>query len=129
VHEAQTENMSFQTKNFAYKTKDFETFMNEVHAGGRQYLRSLSSDQPTKLPAILAVDFPSLDGDFRLPEALSHVVENAHSSPLRISGPVTLWLHYDVSHLIRARTKSMEEFADIAPLTSGNGKRSLPNKR
>ncbi|KAL3495230.1 leucine carboxyl methyltransferase [Aspergillus germanicus] len=96
VHEAQTENMSFQTKNFAYKTKDFGTFMNEVHAGGRQYLRSLSSDQPTKLPATLAVDFPSLDGDFRLPEALSHVVENAHSSPLRISGPVTLWLHYDV---------------------------------
>jgi tRNA wybutosine-synthesizing protein 4 len=101
VHEAETENMSFQTKNFAYKTKDFGTFMNEVHAGGRQYLRSLSSDQPTKLPAILAVDFPSLDGDFCLPEALSHVVENAHSSPLRISGPVTLWLHYDVSHLIK----------------------------
>ncbi|KAL2821639.1 hypothetical protein BJX63DRAFT_223113 [Aspergillus granulosus] len=96
VHEAESENMSFQAKNFAYKTKTFGTFMDEVHAGGRQYLRSLSSDQPTKLPASLAVDFPSLNADFHLPETLSHVVDNAHSSPLRISGPVTLWLHYDV---------------------------------
>ncbi|KAL3464240.1 hypothetical protein BJX64DRAFT_255277 [Aspergillus heterothallicus] len=96
VHQSESENMSFQTKNFAYKTKDFGTFMDEVHAGGRQYLRSLSSNQPAKLPASLAADFPRLSDDFRLPETLSHVVQNAHSSPLRISGPVTLWLHYDV---------------------------------
>lgn len=89
--------MSFQTKNFAYTTKEFGTFLDEVHAGGRQYLRSISADQPTKLPANLAVDFAGLKDDFRLPEAFSVVSENAHSSPLRISGPVTLWLHYDVS--------------------------------
>ncbi|PYH96277.1 LCM-domain-containing protein [Aspergillus ellipticus CBS 707.79] len=96
VHEAHSENMSFQAKNFAYTTKEFGSFLDEVHAGGRQYLRSISADQPTKLPANLAVDFPNLKDDFRLPEPLSMVVENAHSSPLRISGPVTLWLHYDV---------------------------------
>ncbi|KAL5341590.1 hypothetical protein BJX70DRAFT_41300 [Aspergillus crustosus] len=96
VHEAESENMSFQTKNFVYTTKSFESFMDEVHAGGRQYLRSISVDQPTKQPANLAADFPSLKADFRLPEALSTVVQKAHSSPLRISGPVTLWLHYDV---------------------------------
>ncbi|PYI15247.1 leucine carboxyl methyltransferase [Aspergillus violaceofuscus CBS 115571] len=96
VHEAQSEHMSFQTKNFAYTTKEFGTFLDEVHAGGRQYLRSISADQPTKLPANLAVDFAGLKEDFRLPDAFSVVSENAHSSPLRISGPVTLWLHYDV---------------------------------
>ncbi|KAL6238634.1 tRNA wybutosine-synthesizing protein 4 [Aspergillus navahoensis] len=96
VHAAETETMSFQTKNFKYESKTFRAFMDEVHAGGRQYLRSISEKQPAKLPANLAADFPSLSGDFRLPEALKTAVENAHSSPLRISGPVTLWLHYDV---------------------------------
>ncbi|KAL4784936.1 hypothetical protein BJX76DRAFT_356542 [Aspergillus varians] len=96
VHEAESENMSFQTKNFAYTSKAFGTFMDEVHAGGRQYLRSISAKQPGRRPANLDVDFPSLENDFRLPEYLSTVVDNAHSSPLRISGPVTLWLHYDV---------------------------------
>lgn len=97
VHAAETETMSFRTKNFKYESKTFANFMDEVHAGGRQYLRSISEKQPAKLPANLAADFPSLSSDFRLPEALKTVVENAHSSPLRISGPVTLWLHYDVS--------------------------------
>lgn len=97
VHEASSETMSFQTKNFVYTSKPFGTFMDEIQAGGRQYLRSISAEQPTKQPANLAVDFPSLEDDFRLPEALGAVLENAHSSPLRISGPVTLWLHYDVS--------------------------------
>ncbi|KAF7591242.1 tRNA methyltransferase ppm2 [Aspergillus hancockii] len=96
VHEAQSEHMSFQTKNFSYTTKTFGTFMDEVYAGGRQYLRSISTEQPTKLPANLAVDFPTLNNDFRLPESLSMITDNSHSSPLRISGPVTLWLHYDV---------------------------------
>ncbi|KAL4968782.1 tRNA methyltransferase PPM2 [Aspergillus stella-maris] len=96
VHEASSENMSFRSKNFTYTTKEFGTFMEEVHAGRRQYLRSISIDQPTRLPANLATDFPSLKNDFRLPEALQTVIENAHSSPLRVSGPVTLWLHYDV---------------------------------
>ncbi|KNG84409.1 leucine carboxyl methyltransferase 2 [Aspergillus nomiae NRRL 13137] len=96
VHEAQSEHMSFQTKNFSYTTKTFGTFMDEVYAGDRQYLRSISAEQPTKLPANLAADFPSLSHDFYLPESLSVVTDNTHSSPLRISGPVTLWLHYDV---------------------------------
>ena len=96
VHEAKSEHMSFQSKNFSYTTKAFEVFLDEVHAGGRQYLRSTSSEQPSKLPANLAMDFPNLDRDFRMPAPLSFVTENAHSSPLRISGPVTLWLHYDV---------------------------------
>ncbi|KAJ5636210.1 LCM-domain-containing protein [Penicillium longicatenatum] len=96
VHEAQSEQMNFQEKNFAYVSKGFGTFLNEVHAGGRQYLRSISAEQPSKLPANLATDFPTLQHDFRLPKCLSLVSDNVHSSPLRISGPVTMWLHYDV---------------------------------
>lgn len=89
--------MNFQSKNFAYVTKSFGAFLDEVHAGGRQYLRSISADQPSKLPASLASDFPTLQDDFRLPGYMAHVTDNVHSSPLRISGPVTMWLHYDVS--------------------------------
>ncbi|KAL2864668.1 tRNA methyltransferase PPM2 [Aspergillus lucknowensis] len=115
VHEAESENMSFQTKNFAYRTKPFGTFIDEIHAGGRQYLRSISSTQPTKLPATLAVDFPKLKDDFRLPEALSTVVENAHSSPLRISGPVTLWLHYDVMANVLCQVKGEKRLILFPP--------------
>lgn len=97
VHEAQTEHMNFQHKNFSYTTKEFGTFLDEVHAGGRQYLRSISATQPAKTPANLAEDFPGLKDDFRLPEQFALVTENAHSSPLRISGAVNMWLHYDVS--------------------------------
>ncbi|KAJ5152386.1 leucine carboxyl methyltransferase [Penicillium capsulatum] len=96
VHAAQTEQMNFQSKNFDYVTKSFGEFLDEVHAGGRQYLRSISADQPSKLPASLASDFPTLQEDFHLPGSMAQVTDNMHSSPLRISGPVTMWLHYDV---------------------------------
>ncbi|KKA22250.1 Leucine carboxyl methyltransferase family [Rasamsonia emersonii CBS 393.64] len=96
VHEARSEHMNFQKKNFSYVTKDFGAFLDEVYAGSRQYLRSVSADQPSKLPANLAEDFPELKNDFHLPSQLAFAEENAHSSPLRISGPVTMWLHYDV---------------------------------
>ncbi|KAJ5587316.1 LCM-domain-containing protein [Penicillium hispanicum] len=96
VHAAQSEQMNFQSKNFSYVTKSFGSFLDEVHAGGRQYLRSISAEQPSKLPASLAVDFPTLQDDFKLPDYMALVADNAHSSPLRISGPVTMWLHYDV---------------------------------
>ncbi|EGC47393.1 tRNA wybutosine-synthesizing protein 4 [Histoplasma capsulatum var. duboisii H88] len=96
VHEAKSENMNFQTKNFSYVTKEFGKFIDEIYDGSRQYLRSVSSVNPMEQPANLAQDFPGLQGDFHLPPELSFVSENAHSFPLRLSGPVILWLHYDV---------------------------------
>lgn len=99
VHEAQIDHMNFQRKNFSYKTKKFCTFMDEIHQGSRQYLRSISSDQPAKKAANFEQDFPEIKGDFVLPDQLSFVRDNTHSSPLRISGPVTMWLHYDVSNI------------------------------
>lgn len=73
--------------------------MDEIHQGSRQYLRSISSDQPAKKAANFEQDFPEIKGDFVLPDQLSFVRDNTHSSPLRISGPVTMWLHYDVSNI------------------------------
>ncbi|KAJ6036906.1 LCM-domain-containing protein [Penicillium herquei] len=95
VHEAQSDSMNIQSNDFTSVTKDFGTFLDEVHAGGRQYLRSIST-QPSKLPENLGTDFPSLQGNFRLPEYMNLVSNNVHSSALRILGPVTVRPHYDV---------------------------------
>ena len=89
--------MSFQEKNFEYITKPFGTFVDEIQAGSRQYLRSVSSVEPSERPTTLSNDFPKLAQDFRLPPELDYVTQNAHSSPLRISSDVVMWLHYDVS--------------------------------
>jgi len=89
--------MSFNTKNFTYVTKKFGDFIDLVNDGERLYLRSLSCDKPTELPTDITRDFPSIAADFRLPPELVLPLKNAHSSPLRISGPVVMWLHYDVS--------------------------------
>jgi len=89
--------MDFKSKNFEYVKKKFGDFLDEIESGKRLYLRSLSSENPSSSPAELAKDFPSISADFQLPPALDFVKNNAHSSPLRISGPVIMWLHYDVS--------------------------------
>jgi tRNA wybutosine-synthesizing protein 4 len=56
----------------------------------------LSAENPSDLPADLKRDFPAIAADFQLPPELKLAEDNAHSSPLRISGPVNMWLHYDV---------------------------------
>jgi tRNA wybutosine-synthesizing protein 4 len=89
--------MDFNAKNFDYMTKTFGEVARELQAGRRLYLRALSADEPSDLPANLSNDFPSLSADFILPPELSFVRENTFSSVLRISGPVNMWLHYDVS--------------------------------
>ncbi|KAL2069793.1 hypothetical protein VTL71DRAFT_14472 [Oculimacula yallundae] len=96
VHEASTEHMDFKSKNFAYVTKRFGDFLDQIQQGQLLYLRSLSSEKPSEQPADLSRDFPSIAADFLLPPELAGVTENTHSSPLRISGPVNMWLHYDV---------------------------------
>ena len=88
--------MNFQSKNFDYVEKPFGRFIRELHEGSRQYLRSLAIDRPADKPATLSLDFPEIATDFSLPPELEMVNRNEHSSPLRISGPVCMWLHYDV---------------------------------
>lgn len=103
MHEAYEQHMSFQAKNFKYTTIPFGKFLDEISKGSQQYLRSLSAEQPSDRPAQFTLDFPALAGDFKLPAELEYVSQNMHSSPLRISGRVTMWLHYDVRPCLQNR--------------------------
>lgn len=96
VHETSEQHLDFQKKNFRYVTKTFGEFSKQIKQGSRQYLRSLAAEKPSVRPADLGDDFPDLKPDFELPHELETVKMNAHSSSLRISGPVIMWLHYDV---------------------------------
>ena len=97
VHETSDESfLDFQAKNFKYVTKPFKEFANEISHGFPQYLRSLSSENPAGKPANIATDFPELASSFELPPQLDLIKPKMHSSVLRISGRVTVWLHYDV---------------------------------
>jgi tRNA wybutosine-synthesizing protein 4 len=61
------EHMSFKVKNFAYTSKNFGDFLDQIDAGERLYLRSLSSDKPSEMAANIASDFPTIAMDFSLP--------------------------------------------------------------
>lgn len=89
--------MNFISKNFTYNTKSFSAFVDGIDGGERMYLRALSSARPADEPTHLSDDFPEIADDFSLPACLAFVKANAHSTPLRLSGPVSMWLHYDVS--------------------------------
>ena len=88
--------MDFNSKNFAYISTSFGKAMAEMQAGSRMYLRSLSRSKPSEEPANLEHDFPELVQDFCLPPELRYVDSSLFSSVLRISGRVSMWLHYDV---------------------------------
>lgn len=92
--------MDFQNKNFSYVTMKLHDFIDRVEQGHQLYMRSLSASNKTEHPAVFQKDFSALSADFSLPGGMSHVLDNAHSSPLRISGPVVMWLHYDVRSMV-----------------------------
>jgi tRNA wybutosine-synthesizing protein 4 len=96
IHSASSPHLSFREKNFAYETVPFRTFTNAAAIGSHVYMRALSTSKPSKLPASLANDYPTLATDFQVPEALKFAEQYQHSSVLRISGNVNMWLHYDV---------------------------------
>ena len=100
AHSSKSKHMNFLEKNFEYSRVQFGLFLEGIERGETAYLRAISTDRPAGKPTELAEDFPSISSDFRLPEELRFVSENAHSSPLRISGPVEMWLHYDVSSFV-----------------------------
>jgi tRNA wybutosine-synthesizing protein 4 len=96
IHECSSDRMTFKDKNFQYVKKSVGEFLDGISSGAQTYLRAVSASQPNKLPTKLEDDFPTIAADFQLPAELSIIKETYHSSPLRISGPVSLWLHYDV---------------------------------
>ncbi|KAH7398436.1 leucine carboxyl methyltransferase 2 [Pyrenochaeta sp. MPI-SDFR-AT-0127] len=96
IHECSSDRMTFKDKNFQYVKKTVADFLDGIAQGSHAYLRAVSSSQPNKLPTKIEEDFPTIAEDFHIPDVLNEVRLNSHSSPLRISGPVSLWLHYDV---------------------------------
>ncbi|EQB51860.1 leucine carboxyl methyltransferase [Colletotrichum gloeosporioides Cg-14] len=115
VHESTVENMDFNAKNFRYVTKNFGEFIKEIGEGKRLYLRALSKDEPSNLPTQLATDYPSLAKDFTLPSQLAYVQDNTFSSVLRISGPVNMWLHYDVMANVYAQVRGSKRLILFPP--------------
>lgn len=96
VHQASSAQMDFIAKNFSYSKMSFGDLMDSIAAGKFIYLRSLSEDSPSDQAASLRKDFAEIAEDFHLPPTMQLVLDNEHSSPLRISGRVHMWLHYDV---------------------------------
>lgn len=88
--------MDFNAKNFRYTTMTFSDFAKGLQDGRRLYLRALSADAPADQAASLNQDFPLLASDFVLPGQLDACERNMHSSILRISGLVNMWLHYGI---------------------------------
>ncbi|GAM34341.1 hypothetical protein TCE0_015r01855 [Talaromyces pinophilus] len=60
-------------------------------------------------------DFPEIKDDFVLPDQLSFVRDNTHSSPLRVSGPVTMWLHYDVMANVYCQIRGQKKLVLYPP--------------
>ena len=98
--------MSFLAKNFNYSKKPFGQFVDDIVGGRTEYLRAIASGKPMERATRLRDDYPSIASDFQLPLELDFAKEHEHSSPLRMSGPVTMWLHYDVGLPSRTLTLS-----------------------
>lgn len=96
MHESHNKQMDFNAKNFRYATMSFGEFAKETQNGKRLYLRALSAEAPANQPASLEQDFPALASDFVLPQQLRICRYNMHSTILRVSGPVNMWLHYGI---------------------------------
>ena len=106
IHSAPTPMMNFQRKDtFSYNTLPFHVFLDILNAAAKSnspeiqphmYMRSISSSSPNSKPAILSSDWPEIANDFHLPPQMKILAQNLHSSPLRISMNVSMWLHYDV---------------------------------
>ena len=135
VHECTSSAMTFGTKNFTYEKRSVSSFFASISKGAPSYLRAISSTQPNKLPTSLEDDFPAIAADFHIPSLCRSVVNDAtyHSSPLRISGPVSLWLHYDVhpnilSQISGAKTLTLYPPSDVSHLAypPGASSSSLP---
>ncbi|KAF2708800.1 LCM-domain-containing protein [Pleomassaria siparia CBS 279.74] len=116
VHECGSDRMMFKDKNFQYVKKSVGNFFAGIESGEKTYLRAVSASQPNKLPTKLEDDFPTIAADFILPDIMNIVRENYHSSPLRISGPVSLWLHYDVLANVLCQVKGTKTLQLYPPI-------------
>ncbi|TVY41335.1 tRNA wybutosine-synthesizing protein [Lachnellula subtilissima] len=115
VHQSESSYLDFATKNFKYITMGFGKFVDSISNQGKLYLRSLSAQSPTDTPSDLSKDYPTLSADFNLPNELEYVTNNSHSAPLRIAGPVTMWLHYDVMANVLCQIRGQKRLVLFPP--------------
>lgn len=134
IHSSTASAMTFASKNFTYDRSSIGAFLDGIAAGSRTYLRAVSSTQPNKLPTKLEEDFAEIAPDFKVPDILwDEIKDHYHSSPLRISGPVSLWLHYDVlsnvlCQIQGSKTLTLFPPSDVAHLSypPGGSSSTLP---
>ena len=107
--------MNFQQRNFEYVTMPFGEFLSRVEDNHPLYMRAVSSSEPAVKPTNLAIDFPSIANDFKIPHELRDIQTSIHSSPLRISGPVRMWLHYDVMANILCQVRGTKRLRIFPP--------------
>jgi tRNA wybutosine-synthesizing protein 4 len=100
IHEGPSRYLTFTPKkNFKYRTCSFSDFKACLERREHVYLRALASNATFKEPANFWNDFPTISEDFKIPEALEEALglkSRLHSAVLRISGDVSIWIHYDV---------------------------------
>lgn len=107
--------MDFNSKNFAYVTDSFGSIMDKLQSGARVYLRALSRNKPSEMPAKLEEDFPRLAEDFTLPPEMAYIKDRLFSSVLRLSGRVNMWLHYDVMANVYAQVTGVRKMILFPP--------------
>ena len=95
IHHAQEDTMLFESKNFVIKKNTFSELIDAIASGEKRYLRSVSSHDRYK-PADFVSDFEALASDFALTDRLHIPASQVHSKVFRVSGPINMWLHYDV---------------------------------
>lgn len=115
IHSSPTPTMNFLIKDFTYTTISFGDLLSRASSGEHLYLRALSASSPTSQPTKLSDDFPSIANDFQLPAELAYVTGSMHSSPLRLSGPVTMWLHFDVMANVYCQIRGQKRLVLFPP--------------
>ena len=117
VHNSTARELSFVSKNFKYETMALPAFLNAASTGKHTYLRALSLDLPAKAPARLDSDFPEIAQDFAFASLLAKTVgeEKIHSSVLRVSGDINMWLHYDVMANVYCQIKGKKRVIVFPP--------------
>lgn len=117
VHDSETRSMNFQRKDFAYRNLPFHHFLSKLaDKSAHLYLRSLANENPSSMPANLKNDWPEFASDFTLPEQLKGIEPSIHSSPLRISSDINMWLHYDVMANVLFQISGLKKLALFPPV-------------
>jgi tRNA wybutosine-synthesizing protein 4 len=100
IHEGQSRHLIFTPqKNFQYRTCTFSEFKGLLEQKKHVYLRALAGNHSFKGPANFWKDFPTIADDLLIPQTLKdgfNLDDKLHSAVLRVSGDVSVWIHYDV---------------------------------